>query len=92
MVKVLSRRRVPGTRVLEVACGTGSHTKILVERVYRVDLSDDVLRIAQEGQERRTRGMKRKDSNVKGMSSARFEFSSHAVEFSPCRRRSSAPR
>jgi SAM-dependent methyltransferase len=40
---------VHGKRILEVACGTGAHTKILVKRGYEVtgvDLSEDVLRVA----------------------------------------------
>ncbi len=40
---------VHGKRVLEVACGTGAHTKLLRGRGYEVtgvDLSEDVLRVA----------------------------------------------
>src|SRR5271155_515249 len=49
LVKALKKYDIRGKRILEVACGTGSHTKILVERGYKVtgvDLSDDMLRIA----------------------------------------------
>ena len=47
--KAFKRYGVRGARVLEVACGTGSHSKILVGRGYEVtgvDLSEDMLRIA----------------------------------------------
>jgi SAM-dependent methyltransferase len=47
--KALKRHGVRGRRVLEVACGTGSHSKILVGRGYEVtgvDISEDMLRIA----------------------------------------------
>jgi len=49
LVKAFKRYGIRGRRVLEVACGTGSHTKLLVERGYEVtgvDISDDMLRIA----------------------------------------------
>ncbi len=49
LVKAFRRCGIRGRRVLEVACGTGSHSKILVERGYEVtgvDISDDMLRIA----------------------------------------------
>ncbi len=49
LVKALRRCGIRGKRVLEIACGTGSHSKILVERGYEVtgvDISDDMLRIA----------------------------------------------
>ena len=49
LVKAFRRCGIRGKRVLEVACGTGSHSKILVERGYEVtgvDISDDMLRIA----------------------------------------------
>jgi ubiquinone/menaquinone biosynthesis C-methylase UbiE len=36
LVKALKKYDVRGNRILEVACGTGSHTKILVERGYEV--------------------------------------------------------
>ena len=51
LVKVFRRHGVRGRRVLEVACGTGSHTKILVSRGYEVtgvDISEDVLKIARK--------------------------------------------
>ena len=43
LVKAFRRCGIRGRRVLEVACGTGSHSKILVERGYEVtgvDISD----------------------------------------------------
>ena len=49
LVKALKKYGIRGRRVLEVACGTGSHSKILVERGYQVtgvDISDEMLRIA----------------------------------------------
>jgi SAM-dependent methyltransferase len=49
LVRALRRYGIRGRRVLEVACGTGSHSKVLVERGYEVtgvDLSDDMLRVA----------------------------------------------
>ena len=49
VVKALKRYGIRGRRVLEVACGTGSHTRLLVKRGYEmtgVDISDDMLRIA----------------------------------------------
>jgi SAM-dependent methyltransferase len=51
LVELLRRRGVTGRRVLEVGCGTGNHTRLLVARGYRVtgvDLSGDILRIAEE--------------------------------------------
>ncbi|MGH9919624.1 MAG: class I SAM-dependent DNA methyltransferase [Nitrososphaerales archaeon] len=47
--KALKKFGVRGRRVLEVACGTGSHSKILVGRGYEVtgvDISEDMLRVA----------------------------------------------
>ena len=38
-------------RILEVACGTGSHTEILASKGYRVtgvDINDDMLRVARK--------------------------------------------
>jgi SAM-dependent methyltransferase len=49
LVKVFKRCDVRGREILEVACGTGNHSKILAARGYKVtgvDISDDVLRIA----------------------------------------------
>jgi SAM-dependent methyltransferase len=49
LVKVLRKYHVQGRRVLEVACGTGSHSKILAARGYEVtgvDFSEDMLKIA----------------------------------------------
>jgi SAM-dependent methyltransferase len=49
LIKVLKRYEVGGKRVLEVACGTGNHTKILAAKGYEVtgvDISDDMLSIA----------------------------------------------
>jgi SAM-dependent methyltransferase len=49
VVKALKRYGIRGRRVLEVACGTGSHTRLLVKRGYEVtgvDISDDMLRVA----------------------------------------------
>ena len=49
LVKVFKRHDVRGKHVLEVACGTGNHSKILAARGYEitgVDISDDMLSIA----------------------------------------------
>ncbi|TLY00173.1 MAG: class I SAM-dependent methyltransferase [Thaumarchaeota archaeon] len=49
LLKVLHRYGVRGKRILEVACGTGNHTKLLAAAAYRVtgvDVSDDMLAIA----------------------------------------------
>jgi len=49
IVSVVRRHHVLGHRVLEVACGTGNHTKILAQRGFEVtgvDISEDMLRIA----------------------------------------------
>ncbi len=49
LLKVLHRYGVRGKRILEVACGTGNHTKLLAATGYRVtgvDVSDDMLAIA----------------------------------------------
>ncbi len=49
LLKVLHRYGVRGKHILEVACGTGNHTKLLAARGYRVtgvDVSDDMLAIA----------------------------------------------
>jgi len=49
LLKVLRRYGVRGKRILEVACGTGNHTKLLAATGYRVtgvDVSDDMLAIA----------------------------------------------
>jgi len=49
LTKVLKRYEVRGKRILEVACGTGNHTKILAAKGYEVvgvDISDEMLRIA----------------------------------------------
>ncbi|HVC27639.1 MAG TPA: class I SAM-dependent methyltransferase [Nitrososphaerales archaeon] len=49
LVKVFRKYGIQGRRVLEVACGTGNHSKVLVERGYEVtgvDVSDQMLRIA----------------------------------------------
>lgn len=62
IIKLLRKYDVQGKRVLEVACGTGSHSKILTERGYEVtgvDISDDMLRIARtklKGQAKLVRG------------------------------------
>lgn len=50
LVKLFKRNGVNGRQLLEVGCGTGNHTKLFVARGYRVtalDLSEDVLRIAE---------------------------------------------
>jgi SAM-dependent methyltransferase len=49
LTKVLKRYEVRGKRILEVACGTGNHTKILAAKGYEitgVDISDKMLSIA----------------------------------------------
>jgi len=49
LVKVFRRYDVHVKRILEVACGTGSHTEILTARGYLVtgvDIGEEVLRIA----------------------------------------------
>jgi SAM-dependent methyltransferase len=49
LVKAFRKYGIRGRRVLEVACGTGNHSKRLVERGYRitgVDISEEMLRIA----------------------------------------------
>jgi ubiquinone/menaquinone biosynthesis C-methylase UbiE len=49
LVGLFKRYRLEGRSLLEVGCGTGSHTKALVASGYRVtavDLSEDMLRIA----------------------------------------------
>jgi SAM-dependent methyltransferase len=49
LLKVFHRYGVRGKRILEVACGTGNHTKLLAAAGYRVtgvDVSDDMLAIA----------------------------------------------
>jgi SAM-dependent methyltransferase len=49
LLRAFERCGVKGKRVLEVACGTGSHSKILARRGYEVtgvDISEDVLGIA----------------------------------------------
>jgi len=49
LTKVLKRYEVRGKRILEVACGTGNHTKILAAKGYEitgVDISDEMLSIA----------------------------------------------
>jgi SAM-dependent methyltransferase len=49
LVKAFGRCGIRGRRVLEVACGTGNHTRLLLERGFEVtgvDISDDMLRIA----------------------------------------------
>ena len=56
--KALKRFGVRGRRVLEVACGTGSHSKILVGRGYEVtgvDISEDMLRVARSKVRRNAR-------------------------------------
>ncbi|MDA4116091.1 MAG: class I SAM-dependent methyltransferase [Thaumarchaeota archaeon] len=71
--KALKRFGVLGRRVLEVACGTGSHSKILVGRGYEVtgvDISEDMLRVARskvKGHARFLRGdMRDLDAVVEG--------------------------
>ena len=49
LLKVFRRYGVRGKDILEVACGTGNHTRILTSKGYEVtgvDISGDVLRIA----------------------------------------------
>jgi SAM-dependent methyltransferase len=49
LTKVLKRYEVRGKCILEVACGTGNHTKILAAKGYEVtgvDINDDMLSIA----------------------------------------------
>jgi SAM-dependent methyltransferase len=49
LVKVFECYKVKVTDLLEVGCGTGNHTQLLVARGYHVtglDISEDVLRVA----------------------------------------------
>ena len=49
LLDVFAKYGVRGKRILEVACGTGAHTKLLTRRgfdVTGVDISEDVLRVA----------------------------------------------
>ena len=71
--KVLVKHKVFGGRILEVACGTGSHTKLLAARGYDVtglDLSEDVLRVAKRklrGRAKLVKGdMRNLDMSIKG--------------------------
>jgi len=51
LAKVFTLYRVEVHDILEVACGTGSHTKILAGRGYRVtgvDINGDMLRVARK--------------------------------------------
>lgn len=73
LVKAFRKCGIRGRRVLEVACGTGSHSQILVERGYEVtgiDISEDMLRIARskvKGNARFVRGdMRDLDAAVGG--------------------------
>jgi len=73
LVKAFSKCGIKGRRVLEVACGTGSHSKLLVERGYEVtgvDISDDMVRMARtkvKGRARFLRGdMRDLDAVVEG--------------------------
>ena len=73
LVEAFRRCGIRGRRVLEVACGTGSHTKLLVERGYEVtgvDISEDMLRLARsklKGRARFLRGdMRDLDAVVDG--------------------------
>jgi SAM-dependent methyltransferase len=49
LTRAFRRYGIRGTRILEVACGTGTHTKILVSKGYEVtgvDISEELLSIA----------------------------------------------
>jgi ubiquinone/menaquinone biosynthesis C-methylase UbiE len=51
LVEIFEKYGVRVERILEVACGTGNHTKLLTARGYQVtgiDISEDVLRIARK--------------------------------------------
>jgi SAM-dependent methyltransferase len=51
LTKAFKRYDVQGRRVLEVACGTGNHSKILTARGYDItgiDISEDMLSIARK--------------------------------------------
>ncbi len=73
LVKLLDRYGVKGRRILEVACGTGTHTKLLAARGYKVtgvDLSQEQLAVARRklrGRAEFVRGdMRDLDSAVEG--------------------------
>lgn len=58
LVKVFRRYGVRGRRLLDVACGTGTHAKLLVGRGYEVtgvDISDDMLKVARRKLKARAR-------------------------------------
>jgi len=58
LIQVFRKNSAQAKQVLEVACGTGNHTKILAARGYQVtgvDVSEDVLRIARRKVGRRAR-------------------------------------
>lgn len=51
LIEIFQKYGVRVKRILEVACGTGSHTKLLTKRGYQVtgiDLSEEVLEIARK--------------------------------------------
>ena len=48
---VVNKNKVKGNKLLDVACGTGSHDKILVKTgydVFGVDLNNGMLKIAKK--------------------------------------------
>jgi SAM-dependent methyltransferase len=73
LIRAFRRCGINGSQVLEVACGTGGHSKVLVERGYKVtgvDISEDMLRVARskvKGHAKFVRGdMRNLDAAVDG--------------------------
>jgi SAM-dependent methyltransferase len=96
LVKIFKRYDAQVRRVLEVACGTGNHSKILAARGYEVtgvDISDDMLRIARSKVKERAKfvrgDMRDLDAVVEGTYDAAiclFSAISYNLTFSDLRR------
>jgi ubiquinone/menaquinone biosynthesis C-methylase UbiE len=85
LVEAFRRFGIRGRRVLEVACGTGNHSRLLVERGYEVtgvDVSDDMLRIARSKVKRNAKfirgDMRDLDTTVEGLTTRRFASSAQS--------------